>query len=309
MPSEFTVWLSLVLVFAAVVVKIATANFIAGQKKQLSDLQSALTKVQDHLRTLIEHNASAKENLLFYQRREAEITKQLETLRPELDQYVESERKHLESLGYDPDEEGVTLEEIGAAAYQEGGDSGPPGDEAAPGAEPAPAATSVTGDEPAAEAGTTFQQEGGDVDPSLPICVVPAVMGSVDRLFLPDAVVTELLSSGIDVLERAALNRMVTDMGEDLAQILEREEYFRLGHLSSVRAIVIFNSKMRGSAISTATCRIVEIPSGKIILSKSYDQPGVDERSPDFESLTQTARAMCESISSAIKSPTPQVGS
>ena len=128
-------------------------------------------------------------------------------------------------------------------------------------------------------------------------------MGSADRLFLPDAVVTELLSSGIDVLERAALNRMVTDMGEDLAQILEREEYFRLGQLSSVRAIVIFNSKMRGSGISTATCRIVEIPSGKIILSKSYDQPGIDERSPGFESLTQTARAMCESISSAIKSP------
>ena len=132
MPSEFTVWLSLVLVFAAVVVKIATANFIAGQKKQLSDLQSSLIKVQDHVRTLIEHNASAKENLLFYQRREAEITKQLEVLRPELDQYVESERKHLQSLGYDPDEEGVTLEEIGAAAYQEGGDSGPPGDEPAP---------------------------------------------------------------------------------------------------------------------------------------------------------------------------------
>ena len=303
MPSEFTVWLSLVLVFAAVVVKIATANFIAGQKKQLSDLQSSLIKVQDHVRTLIEHNASAKENLLFYQRREAEITKQLEVLRPELDQYVESERKHLQSLGYDPDEEGVTLEEIGAAAYQEGGDSGPPGDE------PAPRPLLCRGPNLQRKRARTFQQEGGDVDPSLPICVVPAVMGSADRLFLPDAVVTELLSSGIDVLERAALNRMVTDMGEDLAQILEREEYFRLGQLSSVRAIVIFNSKMRGSGISTATCRIVEIPSGKIILSKSYDQPGIDERSPGFESLTQTARAMCESISSAIKSPTPQVGS
>jgi predicted component of type VI protein secretion system len=60
MPSETTVWLSVVLVFAAVVAKIATANFLAAQRKQLADLQTALRKIQEKLQTILEQARSAK---------------------------------------------------------------------------------------------------------------------------------------------------------------------------------------------------------------------------------------------------------
>ena len=66
MPSETTVWLSVILVFAAVVAKIATANFLAAQRKQLADLQTALRKIQEKLQAVLEQARSAKDNLLFY---------------------------------------------------------------------------------------------------------------------------------------------------------------------------------------------------------------------------------------------------
>jgi len=290
MPSETTVWLSVILVFAAVVAKIATANFLAAQRKQLADLQTELRKIQEKLQTLLEQARSAKDNLLFYQRREVEVTSKLEKLGPELERFMDAERKHLEALGYDPDQEGLDIDEILKNTPQEAVDASgapdPSESEALPESEEIP--------------------ESSAVDLSLPICVVPAALGNADRLFLPDAVITDLLGVGVSVMERAVLNRMAEEKGDDLAQIIEREEFFKLGYLSNVRAIVVINSKMRGSGIATATCKIVEIPTGKIILSKSYEQPGIDERSPDFEPLTETSRILCESISATIGIPAQQ---
>ena len=221
------------------------------------------------------------------------MTGQLEKLRPELERFVDAQRKHLVSLGYDPDEEGLDIDEILKNAPQEEADASGAPDPSESEAVPEPEAI----------------PESSAVDPTLPICVVPASLGNADRLFLPDSVITDLLGVGVSVMERAVLNRMVEEKGDDLAQIIEREEFFKLGYLSSVRAIVVINSKMRGSGIATATCKIVEIPTGKIILSKSYEQPGIDERSPDFEPLSETSRILCESISATIGTPAQQIES
>ena len=304
MSVEITMWFSVVLVFTSVVVKIATANFISRLKKEVADLEKELRKLEDHLQEVTEHRASVNDNLLFYERREVEVTKELEQLRPELDEHLAAERKHLESLGYDPDEEGVPATfEMEASAQAEAA-VGPADD-----VTPADSNGDSIGEGESEDADShvsTFQQADVSLDPTLPVSVVPAELGDADRLFLPDAVVTELLGMGVNVMERALLTQKVRDMGDDLGLILAGEQYFKLGSLSEVRAVVVINSRMRGSGVGTATCRIVEIPSGKIVMSTSYDQPGFDERSEDFESLTETAKVIAESINGAIRAPTAE---
>ena len=304
MPVEITMWFSVVLVFASVVVKIATANFISRQKSEVADLEKELRKLQERLQEIIEHRASVNDNLLFYERREVEVTKELEILRPEMEEHLAAHRKHLLSLGYDPDEEGAPdAIEANAPAQAESMAEHADGE----------MVTDSNGDptddgesEEADSHVSTFQQTDVSLDPTLPVSVVPAELGDADRLFLPDAVVTELLGMGVNVMERALLTQKVRELGEDLGLILAGEQYFKLGSLSEVRAVVVINSRMRGSAVGTATCRIVEIPSGKIVMSTSYDQPGIDERSESFETLTATARIIAESINSAMRAPTPE---
>ncbi len=308
MPVEITMWFSVVLVFASVVVKVATANIISRQKSEVADLEKELRKLQERLQEIIEHRASVNDNVLFYERREVEVTKELEILRPELEEHLAAERKHLESLGYDPDEEGApdAIEanapaQAEAAIRDEAGVDGPADGEMVTDSNGDP--TEEGESEEADSHVSTFQQTDVSLDPTLPVSVV---LGDADRLFLPDAVVTELLGMGVNVMERALLTQKVRELGEDLGLILAGEQYFKLGSLSEVRAVVVINSRMRGSGVGTATCRIVEIPSGKIVMSTSYDQPGIDERSESFETLTATARIIAESINSAMRAPTPE---
>ena len=138
------------------------------------------------------------------------------------------------------------------------------------------------------------------IDPASPIAVVPPTGRDADRLFLPDAIVTELLGHGVNVVDRSYLTQRVQDGGEDLESILESEQYFRLGKVTELKALIVVNSVRRGSGVGSATCRVVGLPGGEILLSSSYDQPGRTDQSPDFEPLTRTAHIVAKGILSII---------
>ena len=71
--------------------------------------------------------------------------------------------------------------------------------------------------------------------------------------------------------------------------------------LVPLRAVIIVNSILRGPAVATATCRVVELSTGRILRSQSYDQPGDDESSPGFEPLTVTARTLAAAVRDSIQ--------
>ncbi|MDP7449940.1 MAG: hypothetical protein QF689_15210 [Candidatus Latescibacteria bacterium] len=269
MPVELISWLSAVLVVASVVIKIVTANLITRRKTEVSQLQSELRKQVGVCESLVEHRASLDDNLEFFERRMIEDREVKVELEIDLDAYVADHRKHLEDLGYDPDEDPDP-----EAIYEE---------------------AATAGSEPSQE----FQQ--ADALPQhATIAVLPPAVGDADKLFLPDAVITELLSGGGKVIDRSTINQRLIDNGMDLRQVLDNEEYFRLHAAAAVDAVVIINSRLTGSGIGTATCRVIHFPSGEILLSTSYEQPGKDERSDDFENLTQTARQLATAIRGVI---------
>ena len=269
MPTDSIILISAALVVAGVVAKVATTNFIGRQKRELVELENRSRKLQAQLEALLEQRQAAEENLEFYERRKEEANQERPPLEQELERLLDSERKHLEALGYDPDEEGV-------AAF-------------VPHADMEAGATAATGTVDARR------------DEPRSIAVLPADLGNADKLFLPDAVVSELLGMGAEVLERSLLSQKLQEQGEQLADIIEREEYFRLGSVGALKAVVVVNTLMQGAGVASATFRVVEIPSGSIILSSTYEQPGTHERSPDFHKLTQTARVVAESIHGALR--------
>ena len=264
MPTDSIILISAALVVAGVVAKVATTNFIGRQKRELVELENRSRKLQAQLEALLEQRQAAEENLEFYERRKEEANQERPPLEQELERLLDSERKHLEALGYDPDEEGV-------AAF-------------VPHADMEAGATAATGTVDARR------------DEPRSIAVLPADLGNADKLFLPDAVVSELLGMGAEVLERSLLSQKLQEQGEQLADIIDREEYVKLSSVRDLKAVVVVNSLMQTGGVASATYRVLELPSGAITLSSTYEQPGAHERSEDFHKLTQTARVLAESI-------------
>ena len=264
MPTDSIILASFVLVITGVVAKVATTSFLARQKHELAELENLRNKRQAQLDDLVQQRQAAEENLEFYERRKEEATAERPPLEEELEKLLENERKHLESLGYDPDEEGVEA----FVAHAEGD----------------AAATPVAGLAPTQE----------EVPQS--VAVLPADLGNADKLFLPDAIVSELLELGQPVLERSLLSQQLQDQGLQLAEIIDREEYVKLSSVRDLKAVVVVNSLMQTGGVASATYRVLELPSGAITLSSTYEQPGAHERSEDFHKLTQTARVLAESI-------------
>ena len=280
MGVDTIIWLSAVLVFASVVVKMLTASFISRQKRELDLLQAELRKRQAHLETVLEQRQSVEQNLEFFERRKEEDTEALEKLREVVVGLEEADRKYVEEHGPDPDAE--ELEGAPVAASSGDGDS----------------ATESAADEGEGQA-TTDQVAAATL--SSPIAVVPTTLKDPDKLFLPDAIVTELIDFGLTLIDRSVLTQKAADAGLDLGKILEGEEYFKLDAVGDIQLIAVINTRMRGNGVGSATCRVVQIPSGQIVLSTSYDQPGSTDTSADFEPLSKTARTLARSIHEVLK--------
>jgi hypothetical protein len=230
MPTDSITLISGVLVCVGVGAKLVTTNLLARQKLELKDLENDVDRRRTQLEELEQQHVAAEENIEFYERRKEEGIEERATLEQELKGLFELERKHLASLGYDPDEEGVHAYVPGS--HEEGG----------------------------AEAADEIRA------PAQTIAVLPADLVNADKLFLPDVMVSHL-----------------RDQGEDLAAIIEKEDYFKLG------------------SVASATCRLIQIPSGTILLSTTYEQPGTHGSSPEYHPLTQTAQVLAESIHDVLR--------
>jgi hypothetical protein len=283
MPLEFLSWVTLFLVVASVGTKIVTAHVINSLKAEFTELNAELRKQRATVESLAEHRKSLEENLEFFERRRGEDTADIESLQSEFGDLESSWNKHLEELGYDPETESEETPDADQA----------PVVDAATTEDTQPVATEA---EPAGE----FRSENACLDPEASIAVLPASLRDPDKLFLPDAIVTELLALGSRVIDRSALIRELADTDEDLGSILSREEYHKLAAAQSVDAVAVINSRLHGDGVGSATCRVVQLASGDILLSTSYEQPGRDEQDEKFDSLVHTARRLAQSIHGVI---------
>ena len=143
----------------------------------------------------------------------------------------------------------------------------------------------------------TYYRQHHVIDASIPIAVVPAKIGGTNNLMLPDAIATELLGMGYNVVERTTVSQMVDKRGLDFSTILNNEEYMRLGQITKTRTIVIVNSTMKGQAVANATARVIDTTTGKILWSGTYTQP--QPHNPMYvadDTLIDTARKIADSI-------------
>lgn len=274
MSTEWLSWLTALLVVTSVFAKIVSANLITRLKAELARLQAELRKQRSVVETLVEHRASLQGNLEFFERRQVEDQELHERLLKDLEEYNAAHRKHLEELGHDPDDFDAdydeTAESVDAAEGQADGDP----------ARADPLAPSLAS--------------------NAEVAVLPPTVGDSDKLFLPDAVITELMAYGLHIIDRSTINQRLAANDGDLRHILDEEQYHRLHSEAGVDAVAIINSRLMGSGIGTATCRVIHFPSGEILASLSYEQPGKHERADNFEGITRTARKLADSIRSVI---------
>jgi len=228
--TEFLSWLTALLVVTSVIVKIVTANLLTRAREELAKLLAELRKQNAACETVVEQRQAVEDNLELFERRLEEDTELRDQLEIDLEACEAAHRKHLEELGYDPDED-IDPETIT-----------PDGDHA--------------DREPAGKLG---QPDALGVDTS--IAILPPTVGDSDKSFLPDTVTTELLALGVQVVDRSTVNQRLAESGMDLRHVLAPEEYYRLHELAGVDAVAIINSRMMGSGIGTATCRLIHFPS------------------------------------------------
>lgn len=144
---------------------------------------------------------------------------------------------------------------------------------------------------------SSYYNEDINYDINQPTAVMPAKLGNENDLILPDALATELLQMGFNIVERSVVRQMVEEKGLDFTEILNGEEYFKLGTIMDIKSIILVNSKMAGSGIANATVKIVDLKSGKIYFSTSYTQP-VPEN-PTYlrnDNILETAKRIAKEI-------------
>ena len=289
MPTESIIYFAAVAITCALITKIVVTHSIAAQRRQLGELERRKATIHDVLKTASEQRTSATDTVKFYGTRLTETQRRITEASVDLELLEAAERKHLSSLGYDEE----TIERALESGHLPELDG-----ETAEGAE-----VTVDGEEePDAEAeemAGVLENGAAPIEAGAPVAVVPAIPNDPEKLFLPDAVAAELVGKGVNVVDRFTLNEQIREAGEDLESILVDEHYFRLGAATELRGLVVVNSKMQGSGVGSANCRVVELPSGKILLSAPYEQPGETESSPEFEPLTRTAEVIIEAIGSA----------
>lgn len=286
MSLDLVSWLAAILVLSAVVLKMLVGHAIGAQRRDLARLGNQRDQVRASLEEVRKQRGVVKENLEFYESRRLEAEEEMAESQGELEQLEESTRMDLEFLGYDDAfiDEAIRTGELS---------DGAPGGEAPTAEEKDDEAAA---DAPRTEPAEEYYRPDASIDPASPVAVVPPTGRDADRLFLPDAIVTELLSRDVNVIDRSSLMQRLRDGDEDLQSILETEQYSRLGGVIDLKALIIVNSIMRGAGVGSATCRVVALPSGEILMSTSYEQPGRTDQSPDFEPLTRTAHHLAEVI-------------
>lgn len=130
------------------------------------------------------------------------------------------------------------------------------------------------------------------------IAVVPAKFGNNDDdLRLPDAIETRLLNLGLDVIDRSALAQMVYEKGFNFTEIINGQEYFKIGKIINVDLIFIVNAKYGSAGVADATMKVIDLSSGKVVYSTNYYQPTPDNSGyAYFQNIMDTAMEICKQI-------------
>ena len=142
---------------------------------------------------------------------------------------------------------------------------------------------------------------GVSISRSEPIAVVPSRMGTEEALVLPDAIITELLGLGFNVIDRSSLAQRVREKGLDLSIIINEQEYFKLGKSTNINQIVIVTSKLHENyLVKNATVKVIRTKDGSIIFSSTFSNPA--PTNPSYINnldMMEIVKLFAESISSA----------
>lgn len=134
------------------------------------------------------------------------------------------------------------------------------------------------------------------------IAVVPSKIGNPDDLVLPDALETELLNLGLNLVDRTSVRQMVSEKGLDFTEILNGEEYFKLGKIVDIKNIIIVNSRLGTDGVSSASLKVIDLENNEIILSVTYSQPSPNNPTyVHFQNINTTAKEMTKPLSTIIK--------
>jgi hypothetical protein len=149
---------------------------------------------------------------------------------------------------------------------------------------------------------TSYHKEGVYLNKNEKLAVIPSKFGKSQDLVLPDALETEFLRYGFKIVERTAVRQMVQEKGLDLTEILNGEEYFKIGEVTEIQNLVLVNSRMGTDGIASATMKIIDMGTNEVIFSSTYTQPTPDRPEyVNFDNINDTAERMVQSIIPIIK--------
>jgi len=121
---------------------------------------------------------------------------------------------------------------------------------------------------------SSYNKPGAKISKSDQIAVVPVNMGLEDSVVLPDAISTELVGFGFNVIDRSALTQRARDKGLDLSIIINEAEYYKLGYSTNVNQLVIVNSQLhQNTLVKNATVKVINAKDGSIIFSSTFQNP------------------------------------
>lgn len=118
-----------------------------------------------------------------------------------------------------------------------------------------------------------YKKQGSHIDLTEPTVVISDQTGMLRDMTFPDILSTELLSRGVNLMDRSTLEGLLKEKGLSWDQVISGQQYLEIGASSPVKTIIIVNAQMVGKMVSTATCRVLDSQTGELLMSMNVTNP------------------------------------
>lgn len=129
------------------------------------------------------------------------------------------------------------------------------------------------------------------------MAIVPGAASSFG-LLLPDALLTEFLGLGFNIVERNEIAKLLREQNLSLSGILENQDYSKIGKIANIETLIIVVSKENSNgAVASASIKVINVTNGYVIISSTYSQPAPDNPAyVNHQNINQTAKTISKSI-------------
>jgi len=111
-----------------------------------------------------------------------------------------------------------------------------------------------------------------------------------------DILATEMLGLGYKLIERSQLNKLLSEQKLSLGGILKNQDYYKIGEITNIDAIVLVSAKIEKNMIMYAVVKMIDISTGEVICSTNY------ERRDNYTFINTVAKHIVKDISSKLLS-------